>query len=389
CAGSDVVHHRADRRGAAGAGPRGVEDRRRRLVRGERGVCGRGAGVHAGAEGAARKAERARRRDFPRPPNRLQRRADSRHAPRGVARARRPARARCNLHRRRRGTRGLRGTPLIFGPRIKWQTSDHTPSRFPPDPCRSDSPRYPMSNFLWRPEDQAWTRDSHVARFMRTRGLSSLAELRRASVHCVQWFWDEALRDMGLEWTQRYTQVRDDSRGFAWTRWFVRGEINVTHNCIDRHVRDGHGGEVALYYEPDSGRPADARRVTFAELADLVNRCALALRAAGVTRGDSVGCYAPMQVPTVVVMFATMKLGARFVPIFCGYGEEALRERLALCDAKILFACGTLHRRGKPADTGALARAAAAKVSTLTRIVWTDTDDWKNFLESGGCIVPQ
>ena len=75
-----------------------------------------------------------------------------------------------------------------------------------------------MSDFIWRPEDHAWTRDSHVARFMRSRGIGSLAELRQASVHCHQWFWDEILRDMGLEWTRRYTQVRDTSAGFPWTR---------------------------------------------------------------------------------------------------------------------------------------------------------------------------
>ena len=74
------------------------------------------------------------------------------------------------------------------------------------------------SDFIWRPEAHPWTRDSHVARFMRTRGIGTLAELRQASVHCVSWFWDEALRDMGLEWTRRYTQLCDGSRGFPWTR---------------------------------------------------------------------------------------------------------------------------------------------------------------------------
>jgi acetyl-CoA synthetase len=244
-------------------------------------------------------------------------------------------------------------------------------------------------DFIWRPEEQAWTRDSHVARFMRQRGIGNLAELRQASVHCYQWFWDEALRDMGLEWAQRYTQVRDTSRGFPWTRWFVGGEINVTHNCIDRQVRDGHGGEIALYHESDSGRPEDSRRVTFAELSAQIDYCALALRALGVQRGDSVGLYAPMNVPTVVTLFATMKLGARFVPIFCGYGQQALRDRLASSKVKVLFAAATLTRRGKPADTGAIARAAAAEVSSVAHIVWTDTAGWEEFLQSGGCLVPQ
>lgn len=222
---------------------------------------------------------------------------------------------------------------------------------------------------------------------MRSRGIANLAELRQASVHCYQWFWDEALRDMGLEWTRRYTQLRDIGQGFPWTRWFVGGEINVTHHCIDRHIRDGHGSETALYYEADSGRAEDARKVTFAELADLVNRCALALRATGIQRGDAVALYAPMQVSTVVVLFATMKLGARFVPIFCGYGEAALRERLNLCAAKVLFACGALQRRGKVMDTAAIAQAAATGVPSLVRTVWTDTNDWSDFLGSAICVV--
>ena len=235
-------------------------------------------------------------------------------------------------------------------------------------------------SFLWQPGDHPWTRDSHVADFMRRHGFASLAELRAASVRDIDWFWNAMQQDLGLEWTRPASKVRDSSAGFPWTRWFVDGQINVTHNCVDRHVRDGHGAETALFYEADSGRQEDARQVTFAELAALVDRCATALQKAGIQRGDSVGLYAPMQVATVVVLFATMKIGARFVPIFCGYGEEALRERLDSCGAKILFACGTLQRRGKPAATGNIARAAAAKVASIQRVVWTDTADWAFFL---------
>src|SRR5687768_12117679 len=108
------------------------------------------------------------------------------------------------------------------------------------------------SDFIWRPDDYPWTRDSHLARFMRAHGCKSLAELRAASVQDTAWFWDVALRDMGIEWTQRYTKVRDDARGFPWTRWFIGGQINVTHNGIDRHVRAGRGGETALFCVSDA-----------------------------------------------------------------------------------------------------------------------------------------
>ena len=239
-----------------------------------------------------------------------------------------------------------------------------------------------MSEILWRPTEHAWTRESHVARFMRAHGIADVAALRTASVRDTAWFWDAALRDMGVEWFTPYTRVRDDSRGFPWTRWFTDGRINVTHNCLDRHVRDGHGPEPALLAEGDAGEPGAARTVTFAELAALVDRCAGAMRAAGIGPGDRVGLYAPMQVPTVVVLLATMKLGAICVPVFCGYGVEALRERLASCEARILFACGTLRRRGRATDTASIARAAAAATPSIQSLVWTDTPDWETFLGS-------
>ena len=194
------------------------------------------------------------------------------------------------------------------------------------------------SNYLWKPEDYAWTRESHLANFMRAHGHETQASLHEASVRDTAWFWDAAGKDCGIEWFTPYTKVKDDSRGFPWTRWFEGGEVNIAHNCVDRHVRDGHGDEKALFYEADSDDPAARRELTFAELKLLIDACAGGLCAAGVGRGDSVALYASMRVETVVVMMATFKIGARFVPIFCGYGEQAVIERVESCGAKVLFA---------------------------------------------------
>src|SRR6266540_2506575 len=112
-----------------------------------------------------------------------------------------------------------------------------------------------MSEIIWHPENHPWTRASHVARFMGRHGIGSIAELRAQSVRNVEWFWDAALRDMGVEWERLYTKMRDGSDGFAWTRWFIGGRTNVTHNCIDRHVRDGHGEDIALYCVAESDQP--------------------------------------------------------------------------------------------------------------------------------------
>lgn len=240
-----------------------------------------------------------------------------------------------------------------------------------------------MSDFIWRPEDHPWTRESHVARFMAQHGFKTFAELHAASVKDTAWFWDAAMRDMGVEWFTPYAQVRDDSRGFPWTKWFLGGEVNITFNCVDRHVRDGHGAETAIFYEPDSGRPEDRRTMSFAELQAQVDRCAAALRAMGVGGGDSVGLYAPMRPETVVVMFATFKIGARFVPIFCGFGEQAVVDRLESSGAKILFALEHLHRRGKAVPVGTTALAAAKRVPSIARTVFFDSAGWGEFCGSG------
>ncbi|MFZ9681869.1 MAG: AMP-binding protein [Cephaloticoccus sp.] len=240
---------------------------------------------------------------------------------------------------------------------------------------------------LWHPNDHAWTQDSHLARFMRAHGCASQAELHAASVKDTAWFWEAALQDAGVEWFQPYTNVRDDTGGFPWTRWFGGGRVNVTHNCLDRHVRDGHGGEVALYYEADSDAPEDRRQRTFAELKDAVEDCAGALRMMGVGPGDSVALYAPMRIETVEVMLATFKLGARFVPIFCGYGEQAVVDRIESCGAKVLFAVEHLRRRGKTVNAGAIARAAAGRVGSVARVICFDGPDWMRFLRSAPSVA--
>ncbi|MCC6416170.1 MAG: AMP-binding protein [Opitutaceae bacterium] len=246
----------------------------------------------------------------------------------------------------------------------------------------------PQNTPLWHPDDHAWTRDSHLARFMRAHGFNSQDELHAASVRDTAWFWDAALRDCGAEWFKPYDTIKDDSRGFPWTRWFGGGEVNIAHNCIDRHVRDGHGDEVALFYEADSDAPESRGRFTFAQLQRTIDACCRKLTECGIGPGDSVGLYAPMCVQTVEIMMAAFKIGARFVPIFCGYGETAVVERLASCGAKFLFAVEHLHRRGKSVHTGAIARAAAAQVSSVKHVLMFDTKEWPDFVYSGGYGTP-
>ena len=239
------------------------------------------------------------------------------------------------------------------------------------------------NTIIWNPKDHPWTETCHVAEFMRQWGIDGIASLIGKASSDVEWFWDEALKDMGLEWSQPYDRVLDASGGFPWAKWFQGGKINITHNCIDRHVINGHGGETALIYEADSGRDEDARVVSFSELKNLVDKCAGAMTSMGVGAGDFVGLYAPMSVETVAAMFACFKVGAGFVPIFCGFGEHAVVDRLESCGARLLFANQSLQRRGKEVATGNTVMTVMEQVPSLERLVFLDTDQWDGFLSEG------
>ena len=88
---------------------------------------------------------------------------------------------------------------------------------------------------IWRPSNEYLAR-ANLRRFMDANGIRDYCELIRRSTEDTDWFWDAALADLGVEWYRPYSQLLDDSRGFPWCRWFVSGQINVVHNCVDRHA---------------------------------------------------------------------------------------------------------------------------------------------------------
>ena len=92
---------------------------------------------------------------------------------------------------------------------------------------------------IWRPNED-FLENSNVARFMKKQGLASYEELLDFFREDVARFWEAIEKDMGVSWYRRYDQVMDPSGGLPWTKWFLGGELNIVHNCIDRHLRDAH-----------------------------------------------------------------------------------------------------------------------------------------------------
>jgi len=220
---------------------------------------------------------------------------------------------------------------------------------------------------IWTPQQQTIDR-ARVTAFMREHGIDDWRELRRRSAEDTEWFWDAAVRHLGIEFFTPYERVLDTSRGPEWATWFGGGTINLTHNCVDRHARTAPD-RVAVIAESEDG---EVQRVTYAELEARVNQLANALLELGVAPGQTVGLYLPMGLEVVVAFYAVCKIGAIVVPIFSGFAATAVAARLADADAVVLITADAVPRRGRPVSMKETADQALADVPGVRHVIITD-----------------
>ncbi len=202
-----------------------------------------------------------------------------------------------------------------------------------------------MAGIVWQPYGDYLER-SNVAAFMRKHKIRDWRELVSRSTSDIEWFWDAAVKDMGLEWFTPYSKVLDTSGGIPWAKWFVGGRINMVHNCLDRHAKT-LSGKTALIWEAEDG---SSRKFTYSQLSAEVNRCANGLKSIGVVKGDRVALFMPMVPEVVIAMLATLKIGAIAVPVFSGFGPKPLQTRLQDAGAKVLFTADGGVRKGGKVD---------------------------------------
>ncbi|MFO7298783.1 MAG: AMP-binding protein [Actinomycetes bacterium] len=195
---------------------------------------------------------------------------------------------------------------------------------------------------VWRPDPEL-AASTNTARFMEAHGIGSLDELGERSVREPEWFWTEVIRFLGLPFDREPTVIKDTSRGLPWTTWFVDGRFNLSRACVDRWA-DEAPDRMAVKSLRESG---EATVVTFAGLRDLVSRLAGALASLGVRRGDAVAVFLPMSLEAVASMLAVARLGGIFVPVFSGYGAEAVATRITDPGPKVVICANAFQRRGK------------------------------------------
>ncbi|MFC9895567.1 acetate--CoA ligase [Nocardia sp. NPDC127579] len=177
-------------------------------------------------------------------------------------------------------------------------------------------------------------------------------------------FWAEQARR--LHWEQPWTQVLDWSDAPV-AKWFVDGKLNVAYNCVDRHVLDGCGDQVAIHWE---GEPGDSRDLTYGELLAEVSRAANYFTELGLRSGDRVAIYMPMVPEAIIAMLACARLGLTHSVVFAGFSPTALRQRVDDAGARLVVTTDGQWRRGTAAPLkSAVDEALGGEPTTVEHVL--------------------
>jgi acetyl-CoA synthetase len=218
----------------------------------------------------------------------------------------------------------------------------------------------------------AWTPTAEViekaqlTRFMRQTGAKNFDEVYQKSIENVEDFTAEVLRFLDIEFNPPYEKLLDTSDGIEWSKWCAGGGLNITEMCVDRWANSEIKDQPAVIWEGEEG---ETETLDYEDLLGEVEGFATGLRAEGFGKGDAIGIHLPMMVETVIALLAIGRIGAIAVPVFSGYGVEAIASRLNAVKAKALFTCDYFPRRGKNFDSLNVAVQAVANCPTIRNLI--------------------
>ena len=165
-------------------------------------------------------------------------------------------------------------------------------------------------------------------------------EVYRRALDDPEGFWSEMAQ--AIDWFEPWDSVLEWDPPTS--KWFLGAKVNVSYNCVDRHLATWRKNKAAIIWE---GEPGDTRILTYQDLYREVNRCAAAMRRLGIQKGDRVALYLGMVPELPIAMLACARLGAPHTVVFGGFSPESLRDRIADCQAKLLVTADGAWRRGK------------------------------------------
>jgi len=184
--------------------------------------------------------------------------------------------------------------------------------------------------------------NSNIKKFMDKHGIKSYDELLKRAEN-QEWYWGEVAKE--LEWFKPFTKVLDDSKA-PFFKWYADGNINITYNCLDRHMKTDARNKVAIIYEPEP-ETEKVERWTYEMLYKETCRIANAMKKLGVKKGDRVTIWMPMVPQCVIAMLACARIGAIHSVVFSGFSTASLKDRINDAEAVALITSDGAFRRGK------------------------------------------
>lgn len=218
------------------------------------------------------------------------------------------------------------------------------------------------SNQILLQAGNAFQPPAHLLENART-GPDGYKKMYEESIADPDGFWAR-MAEQELEWFQKWDKV------FHWQypdyQWFLNGKLNITHNCLDRHVNAGKAERLAYIYTNENG---EEERITYGELLRRVKKMASALKQLGVQKGDRVALYMPLTIEQITAMLACARIGAIHSVVYAGFSAAALRLRTEDAKAKVLFTATSTQRRGKKIDLLSIAEEAVSGLSFVEHVI--------------------
>lgn len=211
-------------------------------------------------------------------------------------------------------------------------------------------------------------------KFSRTANLTPqmYATLMQAAEDNYEGYWSK-LASEHLHWKKPFTQVMNWNPPFV--EWFVDGELNISEQCLDKHLGTPIAEKTALIWEgePSSGDQPDERvTFTYRELHSKVSACAAGLLKLGITKGDRIALYMPMIPEAIVAMLACARIGATHTVVFGGFSPESLRDRISDAQAKCVITANGGFRRGKILPLKLAVDTAVAQCPSVKNVIVVD-----------------
>ena len=219
-------------------------------------------------------------------------------------------------------------------------------------------------SIAWTPTAEVIER-AQLTKFMRQVGAANFDELYRFSINETEKFTAEVLRFLDIKFDPPYEKLLDTANGAAFPNWCEGAGLNITEMCLDRWQTGEMKDQLAVIWEGEDGETFTA---TYKETLNYVEWYATALRGDGFGKGDAIGIYLPMIPQTIFALMAIARIGAVAIPVFSGYGVEAIASRMNAVGAKALFASTGFSRRGKNVDSLAVATEVLEKCASIKKI---------------------